>query len=52
MKAAGAATTPEEVHVSPELLADALHFHPYMRYRMLLTRLMPMMQLDVMEYLK
>lgn len=52
MTAAGAAVTPEEVHVSPELLKDALRFHPYMRYRMLLTRLMPMLQMDIMDYLK
>ena len=51
MHAAGAATTPEEVHVPPQLLEDALHFHPYMRYRMLLTRLMPMLQLDIMDFL-
>lgn len=51
MQAAGAAVTPEEVHVPPELLADSLHFHPYMRYRMLLTRLMPMLNMDIMDYL-
>ncbi len=51
MHLAGAVTTPEEVHVDAELLANALRFHPYMRYRMLLTRLMPMLQLDVMDYL-
>ncbi len=51
MKAAGAAVTPEEVHVPDDLLADALRYHPYMRYRMLLTRLMPMLQLDVMDFL-
>ncbi len=50
MKAAGAATEPEEVHVSPELLADALHYHCYMRYRMLLTRLMPTLGLDIMDF--
>ncbi len=51
MLAAGAAVTPEEVHVPPQLLEDALRFHPYMRYRMLLTRLMPMLQLDIMDFL-
>ena len=52
MKAAGAATTPEEVHVGAELLADALRFHPYMRYRLLITRLMPMLGLDIMDFME
>jgi len=51
MLSAGAAVTPEEVHVPPQLLEDALRFHPYMRYRMLLTRLMPMLNMDIMDYL-
>jgi hypothetical protein len=50
MKAAGAATTIEEVHVSKELLAEALRYHGYMRYRVLLTRLMPMLGLDIMDF--
>ena len=52
MKAAGAATTIEEVHVSEELLKEALHYHAYMRYRVLLTRLMPMLKLDIMDYIR
>lgn len=52
MKAAGAATEPEEVHVSPELLEKALVYHPYMRYRILLTRLMPMMKLNILDFVK
>lgn len=52
MKAAGAATTPEEVHVSDELLKDALQFHPYMRYRLLITRLMPMLGMDIMDFVE
>ncbi len=52
MKAAGAATTIEEVHVSEELLAGALRYHAYMRYRVLLTRLMPMLGLDILDYVK
>lgn len=51
MKAAGAAVTPEQVHVNEQLLSDALRFHPYMRYRLLLTRLMPMLDLDIMDFL-
>ena len=52
MKAAGAATEPEDVHVSPELLEKALKYHAYMRYRILVTRLMPMMKLDIMDFVK
>ena len=52
MKAAGAATEPEDVHVSPELLEMGLRYHSYMRYRVILTRLLPMLQIDVMDYLK
>jgi glycerol-1-phosphate dehydrogenase [NAD(P)+] len=52
MKAAGAATEPADVHVSPELLEKALKYHSYMRYRILLTRLMPMMKLDIMDFVK
>ena len=52
MKLAGAATEPEEVHVSSELLEKGLRYHSYMRYRILLTRLLPMMGLDVMDFLK
>ncbi len=43
MKKAGAATTPEEVNVSEDLLEQGLKFHPYMRHRVLLTRLIPML---------
>lgn len=52
MKAAGAATTPEEVHVGKELLENALRYHSYMRYRLLITRLMPMMGLDIMDFIE
>lgn len=51
MKAAGAVTEPEDVHVSPELLELGLRYHSYMRHRILLTRLMPMLGLDIMDYL-
>ena len=46
MKRAGAAITPEEVNVNPQLYADGLRFHGYMRYRLLLTRLLPMLKID------
>lgn len=51
MRAAGAVTEPADVHVTPELLEKGLRYHAYMRYRMLLTRLLPMLRLDVMQYL-
>ncbi len=52
MRTAGCAITPADVHVDAELLANGLRFHPYMRYRMLLTRLCPMLGIDIMEYLE
>ena len=52
MQAAGAVTTPEEVNVSQELLENGLRYHAYMRYRLLLTRLLPMLRLDVMDFIK
>ena len=52
MKLAGAVTKPADVHVSPELLETGLRYHSYMRYRILLTRLLPMMQLDIMDFVK
>jgi glycerol dehydrogenase-like iron-containing ADH family enzyme len=52
MKAAGAVTEPEDVHVDAELLEKGLKYHSYMRYRILLTRLLPMLGLDVMDFVK
>ncbi len=52
MQVAGAATEPTEVHVDDALLEKGLKYHPYMRYRILLTRLMPMLQLDIMDFIK
>ncbi len=52
MKTAGAVTEPADVHVSEELVEQGLKYHSYMRYRILLTRLMPMMQLDIMDFVK
>jgi len=52
MKAAGCATTPEEIHVGPELFAMGLRYHSYMRYRVLLTRLFPMLDLDIMDFVE
>ena len=52
MKAAGAPIEPADVHVDDELLAKGLRYHSYMRYRILLTRLLPMLGLDVMDFVK
>ena len=38
--------------IPPELLETGLRYHSYMRYRILLTRLLPMMQLDIMDFVK
>jgi glycerol-1-phosphate dehydrogenase [NAD(P)+] len=43
MRAAGAATEPEEAGVSPGLADAGLRYHPYMRHRMTLSRLRSMM---------
>ena len=51
MKTAGCATTPEEINVSPELFAEGIYYHGFMRYRILLTRMMPMIGIDPMQYL-
>ncbi len=51
MKAAGAVTEPADVHVSPELMEAGLRYHCYMRHRIILTRLMPMLGIDIMDYL-
>lgn len=51
MRRAGAATEPADVHVSPELMEKGLRYHAYMRHRILLTRLLPMLGLDIMDFL-
>ncbi|MGM9643331.1 MAG: iron-containing alcohol dehydrogenase [Eubacteriales bacterium] len=51
MKTAGCATTPEEINVAPELFADGIHYHAFMRYRVLLTRMLPMMGIEPLDYL-
>lgn len=50
MKIAGAPTTPEEVDVSLEFLDDAIRYHSYMRHRITLMRILPMMGIDPLEY--
>jgi glycerol-1-phosphate dehydrogenase [NAD(P)+] len=51
MRRAGCAVTPEEVNVGPELLEEGIRYHSYMRYRILLTRLLPMLGLDPMDFI-
>jgi glycerol-1-phosphate dehydrogenase [NAD(P)+] len=50
MRRAGAVTEWEDVGVSRELLCAALRYHPFMRYRLMPTRLLPMMGLDILDF--
>ncbi len=50
MKVAGCATTPEEINVGAELFEKGLRYHSYMRYRVLVTRILPMIDLDIMDF--
>ncbi len=50
MKRAGAATELSEIHIDKELLEKGLRYHPFMKSRLLLTHLFPMMGLDVMDF--
>jgi len=52
MESAGCATTTEEINVSDELYATGLRYHTYMRYRLLIPRLFPMIGLDIMDFAK
>jgi len=47
MKRAGAVTTISEIDIPYNLALDALKYHPYMRHRMTLARLIPMMDAAV-----
>ncbi len=46
MDKAGAAKTHSEIAVSDDLCAAGLKYHPYMRHRMTLMRLLPMLNID------
>ena len=50
MTAAGGITDIEGIHVSPELMRDALHGHAHMRHRIYLSRLLPMLGIDIVDY--
>lgn len=54
MEMAGAATTVEEIAVSYDLGVTGLQYHPYMRHRMTLARLIPMMDctVDYKKYIR
>ena len=51
MKVAGGITDIEGIHVSPELMRDALHGHAHMRHRIYLSRLLPMLGIDIVNYI-
>lgn len=51
MKQAGAATEPADVHIDAALLEKGLRYHPFMKGRLLLTHLFPIMGIDPMDYL-
>lgn len=46
LRQAGAATEPSEVNVDDSLLELGIKYHSYMRHRVLLTRLLPMISLN------
>jgi glycerol-1-phosphate dehydrogenase [NAD(P)+] len=50
MNKAKALTTLESIEVDRELAHDGAKYHPYMRYRINLTRLIPMLGLDIDYY--
>ena len=50
-KLAHAATTGEEIAVSPQLYADGIKYHPFMRRRVTIARILPMIDLDLAEAL-
>ena len=52
MCTAGAVTDIADVHVSPTLLEQGLRYHTFMKSRLLLTHLFPMMGINVMDCLE
>ena len=51
MHAAGAPTDIEDIGISPELLREGLKYHPYMRHRICFTRLLPIIGIDILDYI-
>lgn len=52
MQRAGAVTAPADIHVDAELLAKGLRYHPYIKSRLLVTHLLPIMGLDPVDFLE
>ncbi len=50
MKLAGAPIDIEDISISPELLAEGLEYHSFMRHRVLFTRIMKVLGLNVLDY--
>ena len=46
---AHAATTGEEIAVTPELFRDGIKYHPFMRRRVTIARILPMIDLDMLQ---
>ncbi|MBE6690603.1 MAG: sn-glycerol-1-phosphate dehydrogenase [Ruminococcaceae bacterium] len=51
MQMAGAATELADIHVDEALLAKGLRYHPYIKSRLLLTHLFPVMGIDPMDFI-
>lgn len=52
MTRAGVPITPAGIGVDDELMTEALRWHPYMRRRVMLTHLFPVMKLDIADFIK
>jgi hypothetical protein len=50
MRLAGAATDLADIHVDEALLEKGLRYHPYIKGRLLLTHLFPVMGIDPMDF--
>ena len=46
---AHAATTPEEIAVSPELFRNGIRYHMFMRRRVTIMRVLPMADIDPLD---
>ena len=47
LRRAGGARTPEDIGIDTELALQGLEFHPYMRHRIVLSRLLPMLGMPI-----
>lgn len=48
-QAAHAATTGEDISVDPQLFLDGIKYHPFMRRRVTVARILPMIDLDLLR---